>query len=111
MAAIQETDTSNHQPVAKVDPMLVDLIPNYVANRKRDFQKMREGLKKGNTDVLHWVLHDMMGHSQSYGFQGLYDLVMKAREHYDSPEAFAIIVNEMELYMSEVHIMIDESQA
>jgi len=60
--------------VAHVDPELADLIPGYLANRKKDLVAIHDALKKKDLETVRILGHGMKGSGGGYGFDTITDI-------------------------------------
>ena len=54
--------------VVKVDPDLKELIPGFLANRRKDITTLRDALAKGDRAQLQSTGHSLKGVGGGYGF-------------------------------------------
>jgi HPt (histidine-containing phosphotransfer) domain-containing protein len=54
--------------VVKVDPDLKELIPGFLANRRKDIATLRDALTKGNIAQVQSTGHSLKGVGGGYGF-------------------------------------------
>jgi HPt (histidine-containing phosphotransfer) domain-containing protein len=54
--------------VVKVDPDLADMIPGFLANRKRDAQAVRDAVASGDLATVRRLGHTLKGVGGGYGF-------------------------------------------
>ena len=59
---------------AAVPKELADLIPEFMANRKKDIATLRAALAEANLEQLRFLGHRMKGIGASYGFVAITDL-------------------------------------
>jgi HPt (histidine-containing phosphotransfer) domain-containing protein len=73
-----EVKTMNEQPLAplfvRIDPELADLMPGYLANRRKDVAAIRSAVAEGNMETPRMVGHSMKGSGASYGFDAVTDI-------------------------------------
>ena len=58
----------------RVDPELQALIPNYLENRHKDIQTMRQALEQGDYETIRVQGHSMKGSGGGYGFDAITDV-------------------------------------
>ncbi len=64
-----ETEADSHgRIVVTIDADLKELIPGYLANRRKDIKLIRESLAAGDYESLRLKGHSMIGSGSSYGF-------------------------------------------
>jgi hypothetical protein len=72
---VQESRVNQRVPfVVNADPLLLPLIPGYLANRRNDLERLVSGLKEGDFLVLRKIGHDMRGSGGAYGMPPLSDI-------------------------------------
>jgi HPt (histidine-containing phosphotransfer) domain-containing protein len=59
---------SGNKIVVKVDPDLKELIPGFMANRRKDIATLRDALAKGNVAQMQSTGHSLKGVGGGYGF-------------------------------------------
>jgi HPt (histidine-containing phosphotransfer) domain-containing protein len=95
--------------IVHVDPDLADLIPGYLANRKKDIAAIRDALDKKDLDAVRILGHSMKGSGGGYGFEAITDIGMliekAAKESRD--ELIRLQVKRLEDYLSQVEIVYD----
>jgi len=60
--------------IVHVDHDLADLIPGYLANRKKDIAAINEALEKKDMDTIRIIGHSMKGSGGGYGFETITDI-------------------------------------
>ena len=87
-----------------VTPTVAPLVPNFLANRKKDAQSARSALRRRDFHGL-WVLaHTMKGLGSSYGFDGISDIgaeMERAALAHDEP-ALGRAVTALDVYLDHV---------
>jgi hypothetical protein len=58
----------------RVDPSVVELMPQFIANRRKDLDAMGSALQSGDLAVIREVGHNIRCFSRVYGFDELTDL-------------------------------------
>jgi len=58
----------------RVDPSVVELMPQFIANRRKDLDAMGNALQSGDLAVIREVGHNIRCFSRVYGFDELTDL-------------------------------------
>ncbi len=95
--------------IAHVDNDLADLIPGYLANRKKDIVAIFAALEKKDLDAIRIIGHSMKGSGGGYGFDTITDIGMlmekAAKEGRD--EDIRLQVNRLENYLCQVEIVYD----
>jgi len=62
---------SSEKIVIRVDADLLDLIPGFLGNRRRDSKVLKEALQKGDYQTIETLGHQMKGAGSGYGFDGI----------------------------------------
>lgn len=57
--------------VLKVEPLLKDLVPGFLENRRRDLERMRQALRAGDLAAISDVGQNIRCFSRVYGFDEL----------------------------------------
>lgn len=88
----------------QVDADLKDLVPRYLENKKKDAQKIRDALDKGDFNVVRVLGHSMAGSGGGYGFPGITRIGRNIEKYGTEQDADAAraSVRELELYLSRV---------
>ncbi len=88
-----------------IDPAIQELVPNFLANRKRDISLGRAALANGNFGELRRIGHNLKGTGPTYGFPSLGAL--GARIEKEAKESNAELleqsINELERLLSELN--------
>jgi HPt (histidine-containing phosphotransfer) domain-containing protein len=95
--------------IVHVDPDLADLIPGYLANRKKDIVVIHDAIEKKDMDAVRTLGHSMKGSGGGYGFETITDIgmlmEMAAKEGRD--EAIRLQVKRLEDYLHQIEIVYD----
>ena len=95
--------------IAHVDNDLADLIPGYLANRKKDIAAISAALEKKDLDAVRIIGHSMKGSGGGYGFETITDIGMlmekAAKEGRD--EDIRQQVKRLDDYLRQVEIVYD----
>ena len=62
---------STHPFHVRVDADLEDLVPGYLDNKRKDVERIREGLERSDLAALSVLGHSIAGSGGTYGFPGL----------------------------------------
>ncbi|MDP2854479.1 MAG: Hpt domain-containing protein [Smithellaceae bacterium] len=93
--------------IAHVDSDLADLIPGYLANRKKDIAAISDALEKKDMDAVRIIGHSMKGSGGGYGFETITDIGMlmekAAKENRD--DDIRLQVKRLEDYLRHVEII------
>jgi signal transduction histidine kinase/DNA-binding response OmpR family regulator len=65
---IKSTQIQKHQTIY-IDPDIIDLIPNFIAERKKDVERIRKFIKDKKTLEIQTISHQMKGCGEGYGFK------------------------------------------
>ncbi|OIJ14541.1 Hpt domain-containing protein [Anaerobacillus arseniciselenatis] len=57
-----------------IDEDLVDLIPGYMTNRKKDIEKILKALTKDDFEQIQLIGHSMKGNGSGYGFDQISEI-------------------------------------
>jgi chemotaxis protein histidine kinase CheA len=95
--------------IAHVDNDLADLIPGYLANRKKDIVAIFAALEKKDLDAIRIIGHSMKGSGGGYGFETITDigLLMEKAAKEDRDEDIRLQVKRLEDYLRHVEIIYD----
>ena len=63
--------TDLNRIVVEVDPVLRDLVPVYLTNRRGDIELVKVALDRGDFGTIRRAGHNMQGSGSSFGFDGL----------------------------------------
>ncbi len=69
-------DTSSHSAriTVQIDSALKDLIPTFLANRRRDVETLTQALDTGDFRTIGALGHRLKGDGGGYGFQDITDV-------------------------------------
>jgi len=99
-------DDDSVTPAAKVmvDPLLADLVPEYLESRIHDVSTLRLSLDQGDLESIRVLAHNLAGSGEAYGFSALTELG-RALENVvasgDREEA-SVWIGEIERYLTTV---------
>ena len=95
------------KPVARVDAVLRELIPEYLENRRRDVARMRLLCAGGPLEELSRILHQMKGSGGMYGFPRVTELarLMETELAARGPASLAAGLAELEEYVNHVTVV------
>lgn len=54
--------------VVDIDPLIEDLVSEYLVNRARDIEEIRAAAERGDFETIHVIGHNLQGSGGSYGF-------------------------------------------
>ena len=66
--ALKDEGNDGERIVVEIDPDLEDLIPGYLANRRKDAQVIQEALNNKDFEQIQRMGHTMKGSGGGYGF-------------------------------------------
>jgi CheY-like chemotaxis protein len=104
--------TGYNRIVIKVDPVLRDLVPAYLSNRREDIDVIKAALDRGDFGTISRIGHNMRGSGTSFGFDGVSEVgtgletAAKAGKRVES----ARLVRVLEDYLSRIDLMIPERE-
>ena len=64
----------NGKILVQVDPDLADLIPGFLANRRKDITAMQDALARGDFEAVRILGHSMKGSGGGYGFDAITEI-------------------------------------
>ena len=93
---------STHRFRVRVDADLADLVPGYLESRKKDVERGRDGVGRGEFDKVRIVGHSMAGSGGGYGFPGITRIgrnIERGAMAHDADQVRSA-ARELELYLS-----------
>lgn len=86
---------------------VADLVPKYLANRKRDILSLAEALKKGDLQAVRVIGHGMKGTGSGYGFPAITEIGRNIEKAGVSEDAAAITrqISSLENYLSRLEVI------
>jgi HPt (histidine-containing phosphotransfer) domain-containing protein len=90
-----------------VDPDLADLIPGYLANRKKDIAAIHAAIEKNDPDTVRILGHSMKGSGGGYGFETITDIgmMMEKAAKEGRNEDIRLQMKRLEDYLQRVEIV------
>jgi HPt (histidine-containing phosphotransfer) domain-containing protein len=76
----EDKEKMTEKIIITIDKDLADLIPGYLANRRKDIEKMNAAIDSGETEAIRMIGHQLKGSGGGYGFDFITDIGM-AIEH------------------------------
>lgn len=64
----QPNAVDHHRIIARIDADLIDLVPGYVENRRKDVLAILDALGRGDMECVWIIGHSMKGSGGGYGF-------------------------------------------
>ncbi len=105
--------TNLNRIVVEVDPVLRDLVPVYLANRRGDIDFIKVALDRCDFGTIDRLGHNMQGSGSSFGFDGLTEIgadlerAAKAGKHIE----IARLVRDLEEYLSHLDLRASDRDA
>jgi HPt (histidine-containing phosphotransfer) domain-containing protein len=98
---------STDKIIVSVDSDLEDLIPGFLANRRKDVNSLREALDGNKTESLRSIGHSLKGVGGGYGFTGLSEIGAEIEKMAKAGDISAIgeLINKMADYLDRVEIV------
>lgn len=95
--------------IAHVDRDLADLIPGYLANRKKDIAALSSALEKNDMETIRILGHSMKGSGGGYGFETITDIgaLMEKAAKEGRDEDIRLQVKHLEDYIRRVEVVYD----
>jgi len=94
------------QHYALVERTILDLIPSFLSNRRRELDSLRHALQTGDFELVRYLGHRMRGVGGSYGFEYV-TLLGRRLEHCGrerDADLLGELVSEYADYLSSVRI-------
>lgn len=95
--------------IVHVDNDLADLIPGYLANRKKDVIAIQDAIAKKDWETVRILGHSMKGSGGGYGFETITDigmLIEKAAKE-GCGKDISLQVKRLEDYLRQIEIVCD----
>ena len=95
--------------IVHVDPDLADLIPGYLAHRKKDIAALHEAIDKHDLDAVRILGHSMKGSGGGYGFQTITDIggVLEKAAQEGLNDRIRVQIEKFEEYLRQIEIVYD----
>ncbi len=106
---MKHQDSQSEKIRVRVDPVLQDLIPDYLENRLKDLLVYRQALEKGDFDSIAVLGHSMKGSGGGYGFNDLTSIgraIEKAANNRDKESVRKSIIDLTD-FLNKVEIIYD----
>jgi HPt (histidine-containing phosphotransfer) domain-containing protein len=89
-----------------VDKDLEDLIPGFMANRRRDTERIDAALRDGEFDAIRMLGHSMKGSGGGYGFDAITDIGARIESAALAADAatVAAVNSELRDYLQSVNV-------
>lgn len=95
--------------VVRADPDLADLIPGYLANRRKDVVVIRASLERNDLEPVRVLGHGMKGSGGGYGFEAITAIgtAMEKAAKEGRDAEIRLQVDLLEDYLNRVEIVFD----
>jgi HPt (histidine-containing phosphotransfer) domain-containing protein len=92
--------------LVEVDPDIIDLLPGFFDNRKKNIAEIKDGLSNNNFDSIHMAAHKMKGSCALYGFTELSEIarVVETAAKAENKEQIIAEIPKMEDYLKRVKV-------
>ncbi|KQC09706.1 MAG: phosphotransferase [Smithella sp. SDB] len=93
--------------IVHVDHDLADLIPGYLANRKKDIAAIKEALDKKDMATIRIIGHSMKGSGGGYGFESITDIgrIMEKAAKENNSEDIYLQMTRLDDYLHRLDIV------
>lgn len=98
--------TTSNEIVVRVDAEIADMVPLFLANRRRDVELLREAIARGDDEAVRRTGHILKGVGGGYGFPG----ISKIGERIEcaaldrEPAALGMAVDELADFLARVRV-------
>lgn len=96
----------HHHDVVTPDPEVAPLVPEFLANRRKDIVRLREFIEAADWDALRSLGHKMKGTGRGYGFARITEIgrTLETAGAEEDAAAAAMAVGDLEQYLDRVRI-------
>ena len=110
MSAVPAPQPESGKFTVRVDPALRDLIPQFLTNRQRDVDTLRQASRSADFAKVQTLGHRMKGDGGGYGFEGISEIgaVLEAAAARRDHECIARQIEKLDDYIARVDITFDE---
>jgi HPt (histidine-containing phosphotransfer) domain-containing protein len=93
----------------RANPLVADLIPEFLLNRRQDVEVMLGALDTGDFEIVARLGHGMKGAGGSWGFQAITDMggALELAAHSADTDMSRKCVGELSRYLDRVEIVYD----
>ena len=93
----------------RANPLVADLIPEFLLDRKRDVEVMLDALGAGDFEIVARLGHGMKGAGGSWGFQAITDIggALELAANSADTDMSRKCVGELSSYLDRVEIVYD----
>jgi HPt (histidine-containing phosphotransfer) domain-containing protein len=102
-----EERTGNDKIKVNVPSYAVQLIPNFLKNRKNDIKEVEDSLKRKDFETIERLGHSMKGSGSIYGFDGISELGKKIESSAKNRKSEEIknSLSELKHYLNKIEIV------
>lgn len=95
--------------LVQVDPDLADLIPGFLANRRKDIAAMQIALEGGDFEIVRVLGHSMKGAGGGYGFDAITDIgaALEQAAKAKNPGEIQKNLSDLAVYLDRVEVVCD----
>lgn len=104
----QSAPKQEEKNIVYVDPEIVDLIPGFLENRRKDIKAMDEALREGDLETIRVLGHSLKkGANGSYGFEAVTEIGKSLEESAKNNNAEGIqrSMQELAAYLDRVEVI------
>jgi len=104
---MKDTTVNPKSPyVAKIDPLIAPLLPDYLRNRQKDLQRLQEALGGKDFAILRKLGHNMRGSAGAYGLPPLSEIGGRIEDAAQAQDAGPIgaALDDMRLFLQTVKL-------
>ena len=93
--------------VVRVPPDLKEFVPDFLARRREDVQKLQQALTRGDYDAIRVAGHNMKGSGAGYGFDAITEFGGVLEQAAKNGDASAIrrCADELAAYLNGVEVV------
>ena len=97
----------NEKIVILADPVIADLIPGYLENRRKNIVSMREALDNGDYEAIRFIGHNMKGSGEGYGFSAISEIgaALEQAAKQNNKDDIKRRIDELEDYVGRVEVV------
>lgn len=97
---------SENKTIIIVDKDLEDLIPGFLANRKKDVGKIRAALNESDFETIKSIGHSLKGVGGGYGFHDVSKLgeAIESSAKSQSAETLSQLANDLEQHLDSIDV-------
>ena len=110
MSTIPAPQHESDKIPVRIDPALRDLVPQFLANRQRDIETLRQALDVENFTVAQTLGHRMKGDGGGYGFDAISEIgaVLESAAARHDRASIDRQIEKLADYMARVEITFEE---